>query len=368
MFIYPNPYGTIEQTVGTSDLLAFKTERSEEQSILDEDVVYLDGSIDTIRKITLNGSEISNMEFVQGHNVLYSNTQMSGTLKVTYTALCYKGYSSISQTLSGRFLYFKLFYLDQLLQFQGFLSNDTSCSGGATDGDMTCVIDGDMIYPKGFNVWTMGGVPEFHFYNGITEILVDVVSTSTNYVSKEDVSLEPMDGGGYRHACRYPIVSVLDARSAGVTVPYITSNVDDQYYIEFTQYYPTLVVSYETTAVKHNVQFDNIASGVIVMAIINTNTEEVCDYDLDGINEDDMDTIPCKHNQFVPIDVVSELDVILADVVGHVVTYKDPVSSGGATTVDSMGLIKIYVRYNGDYVIDTSNLKPRTEITLNVNV
>ena len=175
--------------------------------------------------------------------------------------------------------------------------------------------------------------------------------------------------GGYRHSTRYPIGSMLDARSAGVTVSYTTVVEDDVYYVQFNQYYPQLLISYSVVSTKHHVEFSDVVGGVITMVIVNNNTKEACEYELDGVNEDDIDSIPCKLNQYVPVDIAGTLGIPVDEVYLKPVPYITPSGNGGSSTGDAMGFVKIYVTENGDYVMNTSNLKltqPETILTVTV--
>lgn len=383
-FIYPNPYGVIESTSGLSPLIPIIQDRSETQSILDVDTLRLNAPISSITNVMLNGIEITDFNFVADHNVIYFNSLKRGTLTVNYMAKGYRGYANISTTPLGRFITFDVYYLDQILSFQSFLSEDCSTLG-STDGDMTCIMPREVYYHKGIEFWTIGGSPEFAIYSNSIEldqsqILVDgdtlvppIVSVAFQYVSVEDVTLEPKDGGGYRYRTRYAVDALNRyARSAGTdvsfTIVHDTADGADDWYFEFTQYYPALVVSYETPSMKHNLRFDNIDGVMITLVVRNTNTDQVCEYELDGINGDDMYSIPCLLDQFVPVDVASALGVEVSQASGKSIPYQNPNHAESNVTVDAFGVVKIWVDMDGAYVIDTSTIKNRTTVTLIANV
>lgn len=365
IYVFTNPLGTPEYTKGLSNLTTATIDRKEEQAVLDEDVITLDAPINSITTITLNGANITNYNFEAGHNVIYFTTKQRGTISVTYKTTAYKGYTNISVTPLGRFVSFDVFYLDQALSFQGFLSED--CINSSTDGDMTCIVPREMMYPKGFYIWTIGGVPEFTFYANNVVITRTVVATSKNYISVEDVRLEETLTG-YKYQTRHPVTTALGARSAGVDVPYTTSSDEDGYYFEFTEYYPKLAVSYETAATEHYVQFSDIPNTLVSMVIRNTNTDQVCEYEVGGIDRSDLSTIPCTLNQNVPVNIASQLGLQVSEVNGESLTYTRPGTTPASATVDEFGYMEIYATSNGDYVVDTSALKARTSITLKVDV
>jgi len=367
IFVYPNPNGLIEHSVGISPLTPINISRDETNSLLDQDLIRLDGAIKSIESITLNGANVSDYNFESGHNVIYFNTLKRGTLVVSYTAYCYKGYTNISNTPIGRFVSFDLFYLDQILMFQGFLSGD--CLGASTDGDMTCITPKEMMYPKGFFVYTIGGDPEFIFYDKNLQIIRDVVSDSSiPYTSVEDAKLEQMESGNYRYRPRYNISNTLDAKSAGIVVPHTQEQDADGHFFQFTQYYPRLVVSYEVTGIKHTIQFPNIEHGEITMVIRNNNTGQICEYELDGIDYDDLSSIPCELDQYIPVNIAEKLGVEVTEVKGLTLSYVKPDLASDTVVVDDFGIVKIWVFVDGDYVIDTSGIKNRTSITLTANV
>lgn len=359
LFVFPNPYGAIEHTVGISPLSPIKIDRIETNSMLDIDVITLDGAIDSITSIKLNGDDISDYNFEQGHNVLWFNSLKRGTLTVEYKASAYKGYTNITNVPIGRFITFDIFYLDQLLRFEGLLS--PNCLNSATDGDMTCIVPSDNYYNAGFNAWTIGGDPVFKFFNGSSEIIRTVVSTSDDYISVEDATLEEVIGVGYRYKTRYVLGTALGVQSNGDGISYTTSVDGDDYYFEFTQYYPSVKVSYNTPATKHYVQFSEITGGEIIMVIMNNNTDQTCEYELDT-------KIRCVFNQYVDVDVASELGIEVTDVSGASLSYLKPNGSASTVSVNVFGIAKIYVFMDGDYVIDTTSLKARTYITLTSNV
>lgn len=365
IYVFTNPVGIPEQTSGISTLTQTKVERKEEQAILDEDIISLDAPIDSIEMVMLNGVIIDNYNYSQGHNVLYFTTKQRGTITVVYTATGYKGYANISVTPIGRFISLDIYYLDQALLFQGFLSED--CINSSTDGDMTCIVPNTMLYPKGFYVWTIGGVPEFTFYANNVVIDRSIVSTAKNYISVEEVRLEETLTG-YKYKTRYDITTALGARSAGVDVPYTTSSDADGYYFEFSSYYPKLVISYETAATEHYIQFSDIPNTLVSMVIRNDNTDQICEHEIGGIDRSDLSTIPCVLGQNVPVNVASQLGVQVVDVSGKTLSYVTPGFATESVVVDNFGYVEIYADADGDYVIDTSTIRPRTSITMTANV
>ncbi len=373
IYVYPNPNGTIEQSFGLSALTSIKIERSEVKSVLDKDVVDLDAAIESISSVTLNGVAISDYDFEQGHNVIYFTTLKRGTLKVEYIAFGYKGTTNIERTPIGRFVAFDIFYLNQALRFQGFLLCAGSEASGSeaninktTDGDMTIIVPDVMRYPKGFDIYTIGGDPQISFYCDESEIVRSVTSVSADYTSVESAKLVNNEGV-YRYKTIYPVGSALEARSAGASVSYSIVTEGDDSYFEFTGYYPLLKVSYTTASIKHTIQFANIAC-VVTMLVKNNNTGKVNEYQLEGIDYDDMKSIPCAFDQYVPVDVAYRLNLPVSEVRGEVLSYTRPDLTTGSVTVDSFGIAKIWVTMDGKYIIDTSSLEPRSTITLTSSV
>lgn len=358
IFVYPNPYGALEHTVGLSELSALTVNRQETNSMLDNDTVTLDGAIDSVTEVTLNGTPITDYNFEQGFNTIYFNTLKRGTLTVTYTANAYHGYTNVSDTPIGRFITFDVFYLDQLMRFEGILLE--GCLNTATDGDMICIVPSDRYYNQGFTVWTIGGDPEFIFYNDSDIIIRSVDTTDEDYTQVESVTLESTLTG-YRYKTRYPIKSVLDVQSSGDDIPYSTEVDGDDYYLTFTQYYPDIKVSYLTDAKSHYVKFAEIANGTVTMVIKNKNTSEVCEYLLEY-------KIPCEWYQYIKVDIADELGVEVSDIRGDVLNYVKPDNTSGTVSVNNFGVVKIYVFMDGDYIIDTGSIKPRTSVTLTSNV
>ena len=358
LFVYPNPAGNIEASKGISPLNPVTLERKEQLGLLDDDVVTLKGAIESIKSITLNGAAISNHLFEVGHNVLYFTTTMRGTLEVVYTAYAYKGYTNIRLTPLGRFISFDLYYLDQVLKFQGFLS--ATCANTMTDGDMTCITPGEMRYDMGFTLYTIGGVPSFTFYDKNVIIYRTVVSTPENYISVEDATLEETQTG-YRYKTRYQVDTALGAISSHVAVPYTIVNDGGDWYFEFSAYYPDLLISYETAATRHFVNFPKIVNGSVSMVVRNANTDQVCEYVITA-------DVPCELDQSIYVDCAGQLSLEVTDIYGASLTVLDPNSNTLAVTVDAFGFVAVPVTVNGDYVINTATLKEKTSITLTANV
>lgn len=358
LFVFPNPYGAIEESKGISELKPLILQRKEENSLLDDDVIYLDGAIDVIHSVTLNGAIITDFNFVQGHNVIYFTTTKRGTLEVVYDAKAYQGYSNVKVEPLGRFISFDMYYLDQVMKFQGFLED--VCSNTQTDGDMTCIVPSEMRYDAGFKVYTIGGDPEFTFYNKNLVLIRDVVSADIEYVSVESITLEETVSG-YRYRTRYPITAVLGVQSSHVDVPYTTGSDADGDYIDLTSYYPDMMISYQTSAKEHYIQFERIIDGFVSMVIRNRNTDQVCEYSPHA-------DIPCELNQDIYVDVAGELSLEVTDIRGSTVPIADPNDAVTNTTVDNFGFIIVDAQINGSYVINTSTIKPKTSITMTANV
>lgn len=358
IFVFPNPNGLIEQSNGISPLNYVLLERKEEYPILDYDLIELNGAIESITSMTLNGVAITDYNFEAGHNVVYFNTIIRGTLNVVYNAHCYKGFTNINVTPLGRFISLDIYYLDQALRFQGFLSPD--CTNSQTDGDMTCITPSEMMYNAGFNVYTIGGDPEFTFYDRNVLVAKTVISTAIDYISVESVTLEETLTG-FRFKTRYPIKNDLGARSANIDVAYTTSIDGDDYYFEFTEYFPEMLVSYETDAIQHFIQFPTISNGTFSMVIRNKNTDQVCEYEISA-------KIPCQLNQDIWINVAGQLGLEVTDIAGKVVPLLDPNAVSSNLTIDVFGYVFVPVTVNGDYLINTETIKDKTTITLTAQV
>ena len=374
--VYPNPAAPIEYIKGGSVDGALLTKgRTQEITVTDAMFLTVNGAIESVQSVKLNGTAITDSHFEQGHNIIWFDSSKRGVVSVSYQAYYQPGQASVTQTPMGRFVSLDIFYLDQVLIFQGFLSCDAfGGMGVGSDGAMTCIVPRDMMYPRGFDVWTIGGTPSLKFYNGSTEISYTPTTTSADYISVEEARLQPASGGAYRYYVQYPLTTALDARSAGTTVTYTTGSDATGAYFEFSQYYPALKVSYKTAAKKHTVQFADIANADVRMLIINTDDDEVCEYKLNGVDHDNIDYVPCELNTAVPIDIAQQTGLPISDIAGTTLSYTDPSGTAGTTTIDNMGIAKITPDQNGDYTIDISGLTAGTQhsevrrIVLKVNV
>ncbi len=347
VFVYPNPYGEIEEVTGIPVLTPAIIERKEDFNLLDEVVINLEGAISEIISITLNGTPITNHNFVVDNNIIYFETLQRGTLTVVYNAKCFRGYANIAQTPIGRSMSFDMFYLDQGLRFFEFLEED--CLNLASDGDMTCLAPGEMYYNHGFDIWTIGGDPEFTFYANNVPVIRSVDTVAMDYISIEEATLEP-DGTGWKYKARFPIAGNECAESSSVDVPF---TIDGDYF-KFTTYYPIVKISYSTPASRHFVMFGKVDHATISMVIRNKNTDTVCEYIIDS-------QIDCEVGQTVPVDLNSQLGTAPANFVGLTLNIRTPSGSSITGTVDCFGIVDVLVSIDGKYVIDTSGIRGTTK-------
>jgi len=113
-------------------------------------------------------------------------------------------------------------------------------------------------------------------------------------------------------------------------------------------------------ATKHHIEFDHIPYSEIIMVVTNENTGETCEYDLEY-------KIPCVLDQYIYVDIATELGLEVVKTIGVSLDYLFPDLDEDSATVDAFGFIKIYVTMDGDYIIDTSSLKSKTHVVLSVN-
>ncbi len=365
--IFPNPYGVVELSSGLGSSTPANVIMSEEIDVTEEDVIRLKGAIHSITSVKLNGTIISSYNFEVGHNVLFFTNRQIGTLTIDYVAEAYRSTCNISQTPMGRFFYLDLFYLDQELKYQGFLMTEDECSiVGDTDGSMTVIVPSPMNYVVGYSFWTIGGNPSFRFYNRATEITRTVTAEAGDYIGRENLSLDVHDGGGYISTTSYEISTVTSVTSGGVSgtkqgvsISYNLIDVDGEQRVHFDDYYPAVEIVYTASAQRWGVQFALIEDSVgdIRMVVINNDTYRAFEYDL-------TETDPCLLNQDYYIDIAGSLGVELFEVVGSAVTYTSPSGGITATSVGSDGRATIGVTTDGEYVIDTKNILPRSTVTL----
>jgi hypothetical protein len=377
--VYTNPFAPVEYTNGISisESQSLKV-RTETYSMLDNQTVTLDGAIHSVKAVTLNGETVtpSSYDFVQGHNVLIFPEGLRGTLDVVYTAMYYKARPRIEFTPIGRFMSFDIYYLDQVILFQGFLTSD--CGNDNESGDsgqignderMRCIVPSDLVYPAGFDVWTIGGDPEFKFYNKGNSITLSVSSAPTDYISVETAILEPVGDGRYRYDPQYVIKDDLAATSAGQVLNYTIETIGDIDYFYFNDYYPLVKVSYSTPAIRHHIQGANIPQGEISMAILNRDTGSICwEGDISGVDWDDINAIPCEYPAQVPVDLGKELGVPIADIKGHSLIVTDGAGNSASYTINDMGFIYVNVDHDDTYNINTKPIKDRTLIVVKSNV
>lgn len=372
MDVYTIPFGEIDKALGaTVSIDRVKKSRAETYTLTSELYITLSAVPESVSTVTVNGAEVTGWSFEQ--NILKFSSEISGSVTVIYDAFCYTGKADVSNTPMGRFIAFKMFYLDQFLAFQAFLHCDSEPGNhhGVQSGEnMTCITPSEMFYPRGFDVWTMGGSPEFTFYNGPTKLNISVQTEAKDYISVERGTMAKDGQNRWIYETRYHIKTGLAAKSAGADINY---SIDGDMFV-FDNYAPSLEVTYSADAQKTLVKFDDIPGAAITMTIRDTTSDDICEYSLEGVNHDDIDRIPCVLPQTVPIDVAGQTGLPVADIAGKTIPVQSPSGDITSKNINQQGRIYIDATENGDYVMNITNITagtPRNDVrsmVLKVNV
>lgn len=350
--VYTNPKGFVTDYKGLDIEQAESTiELTETASVSSEYFIELKAPIKSVQQVKLNGIEISDYNFVDGHNVLYFNVAKRGVIDVSYTGYYQKANIHALLTPLGYFYAVDLYYLDQELSAEGiieFLAN------AVTVGEMTIFTPTTMNIGRGYDIWVYGGSPRVELYaNGDKFYTLDAYE-EVPYIQTIDVTLEPDGVGGYTFEIPHKNPTVELVQSYGKDIPYTTSTLDGYVTLEFTQYYARIECTYTVDTRKFAIP-PTFIDGDIIMRVVNLNDGRFIEFDIENIDWNDLSTFPCVLNQMIPINVASELGLDVNYVAGVQLTVTHP---DGITismpVVDAKGYIKIFVTENGDYVVNAS--------------
>ena len=359
IFIYLTPVGELERADGVTSLVTASIERKETKQMLDEDSIVLDGAIESIAHVKVNGIEVTGFLHETGFNIITLNKTVRGSVEVLYRATAKKGVVTTEDTPVGKFISVDLVYLDQLFKFQGFLK--PGGSNTSSDGDMEIITEGKMVYDSGFSLYTIGGDPDFEFYDKNVFIgKAGVTSYAHDLVLKETMQLDE----NFCYTTRHNIKTILGVRSKNVDTPYtVTGNK-----ICMGKYFPALEVSHTTEGKKHDVKFADIPDGEITMSVINLNTGSRHDYNLTNLDDSNgSGGVNCTLPIHYFVDVASEWGLSVTAVVGKIVpVYYNEVPFADLV-VDNFGKVEVIAIEDGIYILDGSAFIPRTTTTLIVD-
>lgn len=359
VLIFPNPNGVLDYVTGISDLKDVLINKREVFSLDGALQVTTDAAIYSVENIALNGVNITDYSFTQGHNVIYFDEPKTGYMVVDYTAYAQKGMLDIAINEGEAAIDYKIAYRDQLLEDKRVIDYNNQPN---TIGDIVVIMPDDMNYVSGIGFWVIGDAEVALTNNGEDIVGATITSTEQSYTVVEDATLLRNAAGDHFHILAYDADSVNSVKCSGTTMPYTLSTVNGRDRVTISEYCPNLVVSYETTATLWEVSAD-AQDGYVVLSVSDGNGS-LQEYPLSTPNF----TIVCGLPMDIPVVIHDELGVIADSAVGKTIPFYNSVGAPLATyTADKQGIIVATVTEDGSYKLDTDSVLPKSYLILKVN-
>ena len=366
-FVYTIPSGLIEKSSGVSLDSAIKTKAYiEEISGANATAFDLTAAISSIIKVTVNGIERTDYSFSNGYNRIVFSRKAEGTLKIEYKAFCQQGSVITTPTPIGDFYAAEMYYKDQYLNIQGFIEKKANPILGT---NFKVITEGELNPEKGFSVFVWGGNPRPQLYIGGSNYPINTRGANVSHISSEELSLSPVGDGTYEAQTRLKADSFENATSFGRDISFTTRTDGDNTYFIFERYFPKTIGTYKTDMVQFFIKIPNVEPDIGYLTITNLDDGEVVGFDLTMSDETDLDSIPCKLNQNIKVNIASETGESYDIVSGKLLSILQPDETTITTYVRSDGFLPIWIFMNGRYTIYTSPITGRNSTTtLIVNV
>lgn len=367
--IYTIPKGEIDWSTGIKLESGIKTKEIVETfNAINEVNLFMKTSIQAINYVKINGIEVSNYNYVDGSSVVFFNTKQLGYIEVSYIGYYILGYPDYTDTPIGRLSTVEMTYLNQKLSTFWYL--DIGDDVIKILGNVRVEISPDAHIRKGFKIYMYdGGVPRSYLYANGVLFNTKTDSTIQSVTKKDNVSLERVVGGGYQYVLEATDTVILITSFGNTVTEYTDEVIEDKRILTFAIFYPEVEITYSRVAKVIEIP-PTVIEGKIDLAVEDINTNKFTEFDIININANDLSTILCEFDQFVPIDVPERVNQHLTFVGGTNLNYTHPTEGLKSAPVGEDGIMKIWVDVNGDYVINTEPLTGRKDsnITLTVTV
>jgi len=365
--IYPTPYVSLDSIQGAKIVRENQYDVVIEKKMFTSEVfMNTDSEILDVKKVLLNGTPITH--YNNSGNALFFLTPQNGEITIEYGTKYILAQMEIQATPSGKFAYIEVTKGSQIARWSGFLSDEvSSVEDSFPSSTFGYVIPDGTDYVKGFDVYTFGESANFEMYSGSTEIDPTGLITSTigSYPQFESVSLVKQSDGSYAVYTKYPINTVTDVTSNGVSIPYsVLVDSNGEKYVSLSQYYPNVEVGYTSNGEKHTIQYPLDTTGE-TQTLIMFGDQETETFELDLLtpsNEEswyDPSNFPCGYPANFPLNVAQLLGLQIDEIEG--------IDVPSLSVVDNKGFAYATITQDGIYKYDTSVLKDRTSITVRAN-
>lgn len=372
----PDNIANITSNLGT---MFFSFKEILVQETFDANFLRVNGGIDSIKQITLNGAVVSDAtyQFIQGQNVILFDSILSGIITVTYITKVVQMYQ-----YNGKFDFetrsniYNIQYLNQILDVSVDVCADVLDMGGLNNNSIELVGEGmSLDTPTQFDV--IGAVNNISFvsnpsavptvvngyyaYGDFDTTFMQGITIETGLsVEKsfsatiENLTANYTDAGvdvfGFYTSND---IEISEAMVGSVVLPLAKYDAGG-YYIYYTNQsrFLNLSVTCTYTAVvdRYTIPAVGASNTVRLIDFYNDNGVTTFEYPEDGT---------CLLPTHRTIDVASLLDTVAHKVAGKTVTYL-----GTTYTIASNGTFLIYLTTQQKVVIDTGHIKRGTYITV----
>lgn len=374
----PDNIANITSNLGT---MYFSFKEVLVQETFNANFLRVNGGIDSIKQITLNGVLISDTtyQFIQGQNVILFDAVLNGIITVTYITKVIQMYQ-----YNGKFDFetrsniYNVQYLNQILDVSIDVCADVLDMGGLNNNSIELVGEGmSLDTPTQFDV--IGTIHNISFVSNPAAVPT-VVNTYYAYgtfdttfmltISKQvglsvsksfSATMENLtanyDGAGVDIFGFYTSsdVEVTEAMIGSIILP-LTKYDAGGYYIYYTNQSRFLNLSVTCT-------YTAIVDRYTIPAVGATNTVR----NIDFYNDNGVQTFEYPENDegtcLLPttrlIDVASLLDTVAHKVAGKTVTYL-----GTTYTIASNGTFLLSLTTQAKVIVDTGHIKKGTYITI----
>ncbi len=325
--------------------------------------VETDGVVFDVRRVTLNGVDISNYNYVAGTSIIFFTTPQNGNLKVEYKTH-YREFRLHTQlTPEGVFYYFNCTKGNEYLDDRGLLdeskTTEPSFSAGEGSDAWGYEVPDGTDYVKGFYFYTWGD-PAIAFYSGARQIsYAEKIYCSPGIFTKYVKAVLSEDGSGFKAAVDTQANTVVSVTSAGTEIPYTQETDAEGYnYIRTNIYYPDVEIEYTYTGHKCFVQYARNMEGLKQTIVLNESAE----IELITAGEWwDPANVPCGYPTEYPFNIPELIKGIgIEDCVGKTI-------GGMMAPIDSKGFCYALITQDGIYEYDAGVVKPGTIIRLRAN-
>ena len=369
--IYALPFEGVKIESGAVGIEESESFEEENFTLFEQDTIHLKSEIARLVKISRNGIEIGAKSWEQ--NTIYLPKKMNGFVNVQYIGKVYRGKAHTTPTPKGAYYLIEGSHNGQKCHTQGFLEKKTNnCYGcdwveNQNGKILSICASSQKNYVKGFHVYILSDEnidPTFSYKVDGQEQrgLMSPTSEDTIYRVVDTPQLVPQEDGTWTATLSFLPNEIVEIYTSEKENPPYTRNGK---ILTFDSKYQNMQIAYNKSAKKYTFQHENI-DGSVKLLVGAKPLKSWLEYDLEGFDKYDIQSYPCQLPQTLPVNIAEELSIPKSEVVGKVIKVKHKIIESNIT-VDNFGYVFVLVTEDGEYKIDTNNIKSGSYITLKVS-